>query len=40
MRIFLLALACLIIGMIIGNRMTHDGDIPGCPTPTTSRSAP
>ena len=37
MRIVLLAAACLLIGMIVGNRMAAEGTLPGCrPTPPPS----
>jgi len=36
MRIILLTVACLIIGAVVGNRMTHDRDLPGCPVPAVS----
>jgi hypothetical protein len=33
MRIFWFAVVCILVGMLVGNRMTTDGDLPGCTTP-------
>lgn len=30
MRIVWLAVACIIIGVVIGNRMAAEGSLPGC----------
>lgn len=44
MRIFLLAVACIIVGVIVGSRMAAEGSLPGCtiapssiPSTTTER---
>jgi hypothetical protein len=40
MRIFWLAVVCLIVGVIVGNRMAAEGSLPGCnnrpPAPAVS----
>jgi hypothetical protein len=37
MRIFLLALACIVIGMVVGVHMAAEGKLPGCdPKPVVS----
>jgi hypothetical protein len=39
MRIVLLALACILVGILIGNRMAAEGSLPGCPGPRPSTSS-